>query len=120
MNESFISSPDFSPANDTLEELGNGGALQAAGKQVPADNHPVARRATLPDPGGELLKTLPSSVEEGWRAERRGGCNRKFKCQGISSAACLAPPFQNRGEKSGLVPGKKHHRLRWRNGGFGL
>ena len=76
--------PDFSPPNDTLEELGKGGALQAAEKQVPADNHPVARRATPPDPGGELLKTLPSSVEEGWRAERRGGCNRrKFKRQGV-------------------------------------
>src|SRR5580658_3997697 len=62
----------------------NGGAKQAAEKQVPADNHPVARRATPPDPGGELLKTLPSSVEEGWRAERRGGCNRrKFERQGV-------------------------------------
>jgi hypothetical protein len=37
-------------------------------------NHPGAQGATPPEPGGELLKTHPSSDEEGWRAERRGWC----------------------------------------------
>ena len=79
-----VASPDSSPPNDTLEELGKGGALQAAEKLVPADNHPVAQSATPPESGGELLKRLPSSDEEGWRFERRGGCNRgTSKRQGL-------------------------------------
>jgi len=40
------------------------------------DNHPGARRATPPESGGELFKPLPSSDEEGWRAERRGGAEQ--------------------------------------------
>ena len=63
-----------------------GGALQAAEKLQRTGNHPGARRATPPESGGELLKVLPSSGEEGWRAERRGGCPS-------FSAASLAPPF---------------------------
>jgi hypothetical protein len=37
-----------------------------------AYDHPGARRATHPESGGEWLKTLPSSDEEGWRVERHG------------------------------------------------
>jgi len=40
-----------------------------------AYDHPGARRATHPESGGEWLKTLPSSDEEGWRVERRGGAD---------------------------------------------
>jgi len=32
-----------------------------------------ALRATPPDSGGELINEFPSSDEEGWRSERRGG-----------------------------------------------
>ena len=55
-----------------------GGALQVAEKLSPAYNHPGAQGATPPESGGELLKTLPSSDEEGWRAERRGGAEQEF------------------------------------------
>ena len=54
-------------------------AKPAAEKLPSADNHPGARRATPPESGGELLKMLPSSDEEGWRAERRGGCLEFFR-----------------------------------------
>jgi hypothetical protein len=57
---------DFSP------RVWKGGALQAAEKLSSAYDHPGAQGATPPESGGELLKTLPSSDEEGWRAERRG------------------------------------------------
>jgi hypothetical protein len=43
------------------------------GKTPAADNHPGAQGATSPESGGELAQELPSSDEEGWRAERRGG-----------------------------------------------
>jgi hypothetical protein len=59
--------PDFSP------RAWKGGAEEVAEKLSPAYNHPSARRATPPESGGELLKTLPSSDEGGWPAERRGG-----------------------------------------------
>ena len=55
--------------------LPEGGAEQVAEKLSPAYNHPAAQGATPPESGGELLKTLPSSDEEGWRAERRGGAD---------------------------------------------
>ena len=58
---------------------GFGGAEQAAEKRLPADNHPGARRATPPESGGELAKELPSSDEEGWRPERRGGADKGIK-----------------------------------------
>ena len=48
-------------------------------KTLPTDNHPGARRATPPESGGEWAKELPSSDEEGWRAERRGGYLRQPK-----------------------------------------
>jgi len=49
-------------------------------KNAPAaDNHPGAQGATPPESGGELSKTLPSSDEEGWRAERRGGADKGTK-----------------------------------------
>jgi hypothetical protein len=35
--------------------------------------YPVAWRAPPPDSGGELRIELPSSDEEGWRSESRGG-----------------------------------------------
>ena len=53
----------------------NGGAKQAEEKLSSAYDHPGARGATPPESGGELLKTLPSSDEEGWRAVRRGGAD---------------------------------------------
>ena len=63
------------------------GYTQLAGKR-PADNHPgnhagnhpVARSATPPESGGEPEKTkLPSSDEEGWRVEHRGGAEQGFR-----------------------------------------
>jgi hypothetical protein len=62
-----VVSPHFSPRRD--------GAKQAAEKLSSAYDHPGAQGATPPESGGELLKTLPSSDEEGWRAERRGGAD---------------------------------------------
>jgi hypothetical protein len=64
-----ILSPHFS------SRFWKGGASQAAEKLSSAYNHPGAQGATPPESGGELLKTLPSSDEEGWRAERRGGAD---------------------------------------------
>jgi len=43
-----------------------------------SDNHLGAQGAT-PDSGGELLTELPSSVEEWWRAEHRGGAEQHIK-----------------------------------------
>ncbi|MGA2983810.1 MAG: hypothetical protein ABSG32_08345, partial [Terriglobia bacterium] len=56
-----ILSPHFS------SRFWKGGASQAAEKLSSAYNHPGAQGATPPESGGELLKTLPSSDEEGWR-----------------------------------------------------
>jgi len=92
------------------------------GKTPQRDKHPGARCATPPESGGELFKTLPSSGEEGRRAERRGGAahatkGRRDGDKGVvlimtalssSSAACKAPPFRQpakgfeAGENSGL------------------
>ena len=64
--------PDFS------RRVGKGGALQAAEKRLPADNHAGAQGATPPDSGGEFAKDHASSNEEGWRAERRRGSELQF------------------------------------------
>ncbi|MGA2987494.1 MAG: hypothetical protein ABSG32_27195, partial [Terriglobia bacterium] len=61
----------MNPNRDDRDRKGE--ALEAEERLRPADNHPGAQGATPPESGGELLKTLPSSDEEGWRAERRGG-----------------------------------------------
>ena len=46
------------------------------------ENHPGAQRATPPESRGDLALELPSSDEEGWRAERRGGLNREGEDNG--------------------------------------
>jgi hypothetical protein len=76
-----------------------GGALEVAEKRSTADYHPGAWRATPPESGGELRKKLPSSVEEGWRAKRRGGADKQIKMVVLMmipphnySASCFAPP----------------------------
>ena len=62
------------PPRVTALTLSLPGCCRRRSSRPNGDNHPGARRATPPESGGELLKTLPSSDEEGWRAERRGGC----------------------------------------------
>jgi len=54
-------------------------AKQGAEKRPTAANHPGAQGATPPESGGELLKTHPSSYEEGWRAERRAGAEQALR-----------------------------------------
>jgi hypothetical protein len=65
--------PDFSRRWGGQVNVRMGGAEQAAEKRLIAANHPGAQGATPPDSGGEFLKTVSSSVEEGWRAGCRGG-----------------------------------------------
>jgi len=76
----------MNPNRDDRDRKGE--ALEAEERLRPADNHPGAQGATPPESGGELLKTLPSSDEEGWRAERRGGADK-----GINRLQRLKPSF---------------------------
>jgi len=57
-----------------------------------AGNHPGAQGATPPESGGELSKIeLPSSDEEGWRTERRGGAEQESR--GGATNRGRGPPF---------------------------
>jgi hypothetical protein len=90
-------------------------AEHTAEKRPDADNHLGAQRATPPESGGELLKMLPSSDEEGWRAERRGGAEQAvaliMTVPARFSTALSTPPFRhaNFADAASGHPGDAEH-----------